>query len=85
MEQQKLDNTKKEGNKASLNEFLDHLLTYQSEQESRQINAPKRVEKENKNEIINNNIKNKNEIKIYPTLNINLDINKEGKYIIYLF
>ena len=30
MEQNKLDNTGKEGSNAPLNVFLDHLLTYQS-------------------------------------------------------
>ena len=30
MNKQKLDNTRKEGSNAPLNEFLDHLLTYQS-------------------------------------------------------
>ena len=85
MEQLKLDNTKKEGSKASLNEFLDSLLKYQSEPESSQINAPKKVEKANKTEIVGNDVGGKNEIKNYPTLNIKSDNNKEGKYIIYLF
>ncbi len=74
MEQQKLDKTRKEGIKPSLNEFLDHLLIYSSEAKNTQKNIPKNVEKEN------------NEKNNYPILNIKSDINKEnGKYIIYLF
>ena len=84
MEQNKLDNTGKEGSNAPLNEFLDHLLTYQSGPKSTQTNIPKKVEKQNKTEITNSNIKSKNEIKNYPTFNINSDIKIEGKYINYL-
>jgi hypothetical protein len=85
MEQNKLDNTGKEGSNAPLSEFLDHLLTYQSGPKGTQTNIPIKVEKQNKTEITNSNINSKNEIKNYPTFNINSDIKIEGKYINYLF
>jgi hypothetical protein len=84
MEPNKLDNTGKEGINAPLNEFLDHLLTYQSGTKSTQTNIPKKVKKQNKTEFTDININSKNEIKNYPTFNINSDIKIEGKYINYL-
>ena len=85
MKPSKLKSSGKEGSNASLNKFLDHSLTYQCGPKSTQTNIPKKVEKQNKTEITNNNINSKNEIKNYPTFNISSDIKIEGKYINYLF
>ena len=46
---------------------------------------PKKLKKENKAEIIINNINKKGEINNYPTLNIKSNNNIVCKYLIYLF